>query len=136
MLSQEFTKKLGEVVVRPQLDSLMTVIPVDRGAEVSSEPRGDLTRWLWKGLLYTDDRLSVRVSLGCQGDGPVRARVRGYYDKAFASISRDAPGKRNRQEVYTGKTGKFMVEADGDAAFGDWLKNELHDCTKALRHHT
>jgi hypothetical protein len=136
MLSQELTKKLGEVVVRPQLDGLTAVIPVDRGAEVSNEPRGDLVRWFWNGLLYTDDQLSVRVSLRCQADGLVRTKVRGYYDKAFASIGNAAPGKRNRQEVYTGKTRKFMVDAANDVAFSDWLENELRDCTTALRHYT
>ena len=136
MLSQEFTKKLGEAVVRPQLDGLVTVIPLDHRPDVSNEPRGDLIRWFWNGMLYTDDRLSVRVSLGCQSDGLVRAKVRGYYDKAFASISRDAPGKRDRQEVYTGKTHRFMVDPDGDATFSDWLKDELDQCTTALRRHS
>jgi hypothetical protein len=136
MLSQEFTKKLGEAVVRPQLDGLMTVIPLDRRPKVSNEPRGDLIRWFWNGPLYTDDCLSVRVSLGCQGDSVVRAKVRAYYDKAFASKATDAPSRRDRQEVYSGKTRKFMADDAGHATFSDWLKNELHKCTTVLRRHT
>jgi hypothetical protein len=136
MLSQEFSKNLGEVVVRPQLDGLTTVIPLDGRAKVSNQPRGDLIRWFWNGVLYSNDWLSVRVSLGCQGEGLVRAKVRAYYDKAFASLASAAPGKRNRQEVYTGKTRRFMADADGDGAFSDWLKHELQECATALRRHS
>ena len=135
MLSQEFTKKLGAVVVQPQLDQLTAVIPLDSRPRVSNEPRGDLIRWLWNGLLYTNDSLSVRVSLGCQGDTVVRAKVRAYYDKAFSSIAIAAPGKRNRQEVYTGRTRKFMVDAGGEVTFSDWLKDELRECATALQRH-
>lgn len=136
MLSQEFTKKLGESVVRPQLNGLITVIALDRRPRVRNKPRGDLVRWFWNGLLYTDDSLSVRVSLGCQGDNTVRAKVRAYYDKAFAPKAPDAPGRRKRKEVYSGKTRRFMADDECHATFSNWLKHELHKCTTVLRRHT
>jgi hypothetical protein len=136
MLASKFVETLGEVVVQAELDDLKKEIPLDSPAKVTNVPRGDLTRWFWKGLLYSDDKMSVRVSLGCQGEDVVRAKVRAYYDKAFASTTRKAPGERNRQEIYTGKTQKFMVDTDNEVTFSTWLKNELQKCTAALQHRT
>jgi hypothetical protein len=136
LASQKLANTLGEVVIRPELDGLKTEVPLDTRANVTNEPRGDLIRWFWKGLLYTDDKLSVRVSLGCQGEAVVRAKVRAYYDKAFASVASEPPGERDHQEIYTGKTRKFAVDADSEANFSSWLKNELHKCTAALQRHT
>lgn len=134
--SQRFVKELGEIVIRPELDSLKTEIRLDTRANVTKEPHDEIIRWFWKGLLYSDDRLSVRVSLGCQGKDVVRAKVRAYYDKAFASTARKPPGERNRQEIYTGKTRRFTVDADSTLSFSNWLKTELHSCTTALQRHS
>lgn len=136
LVSRQLAKKLGHVVIRPELDGLKTEVPLDARARVSRQAHGDLTRWFWKGMLYSEDKLSVRVSLGCQGDAVVRAKVRAYYDKAFASTARKPPGERNHQEIYTGKTQKFMVDADSETIFSTWLKKELHKCTAALQRHT
>jgi hypothetical protein len=136
LASQKLAKELGKVVVRPELDGLKTEIALDARADVTRKSRGDITRWSWKGLMYTDDRLSVRVSLGCQGDVVVRAKVRAYYDKAFASVARKPPARRNHQEIYTGKTQEFMVDNDSEASFRTWLQNELRGCTVALQRST
>jgi hypothetical protein len=136
MLASRFVKTLGEVVIRHELDDLKQQIPLDSPAKVTSEPRDDLIRWFWKGLLYTDDEMSVRVSLGYQSVEVVRAKVRSYYDKAFASTSGNPPGKRNRQEIYTGKTRMFMVDTDSEVIFSAWLKDELRKCTAALQRQT
>ena len=133
MLVSELAKNLGEVVVRPQFDALRTTIPLDHLPDISSELRGDVVRWFWHGQLYADDRLSVRVSLGRQGDAVMRAKVRAYYDKAFTSVARRAPGARDRQEIYTGKTHKFMVASDNQATFSSWLENELRECALVLQ---
>ena len=136
LASQKLVKELGDVVIRPELNGLKTYIPLDTQANVTNEPSGDIIRWFWRGLLYTDDKMAVRVSLGCQGGEVVRAKVRAYYDKAFASTVRKPPGKRNRKEIYTGKTRKFMVDANSEASFSTWLKRELHKCTSALQRQT
>ena len=132
-VSQQFAKKLGEVVIRPQLDGLHKDIALDTQGKVSDAPQGDLIRWRWNGILYSDDKLSVRLTLGCQEDKVMRAKVRAYYDKAFASVASKPPGERNHQEVYTGKTRQFMVDGSGEAAFSTWLKAELGGCAAALQ---
>lgn len=132
LVSQQFAKRLGEVVIRPQLDGLNKDISLDTQGKVSDAPQGDLIRWRWNGILYSDDKLCVRLTLGCQEDMVLRAKVRAYYDKAFASIAIKPPGERNRQEVYTGKTGQFVVDG-GEAAFSTWLKAELVGCAAALQ---
>lgn len=134
--SQQFAKKLGEVVIRPELNGLKKDIPLDAQAKVTDAPQGDLIRWLWNGILYSDDKLSVRLTLGCQQDAMMKAKVRAYYDKAFASAEKEAPGERNCQEVYTGKTRNFTIEGDSEAAFSIWFKDELHECTAALQRQT
>lgn len=134
--SQRFCQKLGEHVIRPELNGLKKEIPLDAQAAVTDAPRGDLIRWLWNGILYSDDKLSVRLTLGCQEDAVVKAKVRAYYDKAFASVADEAPGERNRQEVYTGKTRNFLIEGDSEAAFSTWFKDELHECAAALQRQT
>jgi hypothetical protein len=132
--SQKLADDLGARVVRPELDGLKAEIPLDTQANISNEPRGDIIRWLWKGMLLTDDKLSVRVSLGRQGDAIVRAKVRAYYGKALASVARLPHGQRNRQEIYTGKTRKFAgTDADSVVTFTAWLKNELRSCTAAFQ---
>jgi hypothetical protein len=136
LASQKLVKELAKVVVQPGLDGLKATIPLDARADVTAESRGNITRWFWKGLLYTDDRLSVRVSLGCLGDAVVRAKVRAYYDKPFASVVRKPPKERNRQEIYTGKTRKFRVDTNSESAFNTWLNNELRSCTAALQRST
>lgn len=133
MLASELAKKLGEVVVQPQLHALQTEIALGHRPDISSELRQDVTRWSWHGQLHVDDRLSVRVSLGRQGDAMMRAKVRAYYDKAFASGVRRTPGGRDRQEIYTGKTHRFMVADDSQGMFGSWLKNELRACALVLQ---
>jgi hypothetical protein len=135
--SQKLAEALGEGVVRPELNCLKAEIPLDTQANISNEPHGDIIRWSWKGMLLTDDKLSVRVSLGRQGDAIVRAKVRAYYGKALASIARPPHGKRNRQEIYTGKTRRFAgTDADSAVTFTAWLKNELRGCTAAFQRRT
>jgi hypothetical protein len=136
MLVSELAKKLGEIVVRPQLDALRTKVPLDHRPDIGNELRRDVIRWFWHGRLYVDDRLSVRVSLGCRAEAVMRAKVRAYYRKAFASVARRAPGGRDRQEIYTGRTHKFMVTDDSEATFGSWLVDELRGCTLALQRST
>jgi len=133
MLASGLVNTLGQVVIRAELDDLKKQIPLDSSAKVTSEPQGDVIRWFWKGLVDAADEMSIRVTLGCQGEAVVRAKVRGYYHKGFASKAGKRSGNKNRQEIYTGQTRKFIVNTDSEVTFSVWLKDELQKCTTLLQ---